>query len=109
MKRRKVSEKMFQFRLSEKEMEEFNRAFAKTPYRSKSEYSRKMLLGKPVTIFYRNKSLDELTELVIALKKDLQSLSTSIKNTTDNRGYVVVSIRETIEKLIKVIEACSPK
>jgi len=109
MKRRKVSEKMLQFRLSEKEMEEFNRAYRKTPYRTKSEYSRKMLLGKPVTIFHRNKSLDELTELVIQLRKDLQSLLMAGINTADGKECLVGNIRQTIEKLIKVMEGCSQK
>jgi len=107
--RRKVSEKMFQFRLSEKEMKEFNRAFAKTPYRSKSEYSRKMLLGKPVTIFYRNKSLDELIEGVIQLRKDLKRLSMTEAIPADERESLVLNGRQIIDQLIKIIEQCSLK
>lgn len=107
--RRKVSEKTFQFRLSGKEMEEFNRAFAKTPYRSKSEYSRKMLLGKPVTIFYRNKSLDELIEGVIQLRKDLKRLSLTEAIPADERESLVLNGRQIIDQLIKIIEQCSLK
>jgi hypothetical protein len=107
--RRKVSERMFQSRLSEKEMEEFNRAYSKTPYRSKSEYSRKMLLGKPVTIFYRNKSLDELIELVIKLRKDLKSLSMAETITAGEREHLLPNVRQIIEQLIKIIEQCSQK
>jgi hypothetical protein len=109
MKRRKVSEKMFQFRLSEKEMEEFNRAYAKTPYRSKSEYSRKMLLGKPVTFFYRNKSLDDLIEGVVQLRKDFKRLSMTETITADEREYLLLNAHQIIEQLIKIIEGCSQK
>jgi len=90
-------------------MEEFNRAYAKTPYRSKSEYSRKMLLGKPVTIFYRNKSLDELIEGVIQLRKDLKSLSMAETITADERERLLLNAHQIIEQLIKVIEQCSQK
>ena len=109
MKRRKVSEKMFQFRLSEKEMEEFNQAYGKTPYRSKSEYSRKMLLGKPITVLHRNKSLDELTEGVIQLRKDLKSLSLVETITANEREYLLLNAHQIIEQLIKIIEGCSQK
>ena len=109
MKRRKVSEKMFQFRLSEKEMEEFNQAYGKTPYRSKSEYSRKMLLGKPITVYHRNKSLDELIELVIKLRKDLKSLPMAETVTADERERLLLNVHQIIEQLIKIIEQCSQK
>jgi hypothetical protein len=109
MKRRKVSEKMFQFWLSEKEMEEFNMAYAKTPYRSKGEYSRKMLLGKPITVYHRNKSLDELIELVIKLRKDLKSLPMAATITADEREHLLLNVYQIIEQLIKIIDQCSQK
>jgi hypothetical protein len=109
MKRGRISEKMFQFRISEKEMEEFNRAFEKTPYRTKSEYSRKMLLGKPVTIFYRNKSLDELIEWVVRLKRDLKSLSTRDTITAGEKDRLLLNVQQTIDQIIKIIEGCSQK
>jgi len=90
-------------------MEEFNQAYGKTPYRSKSEYSRKMLLGKPITVFHRNKSLDELIELVIRLRKDFKSLSMAETITADESERLLLNVHQIIEQLIKVIEQCSQK
>ena len=90
-------------------MEEFNQAYGKTPYRSKSEYSRKMLLGKPITIFHRNKSLDELIELVIKLRKDLKSLSMAETITADEKEYLLLKAHQIIEEIIKIIEGCFQK
>jgi hypothetical protein len=60
--------------LSVEEWEKFNTALAETPYRSKREYARKLLLGDPVTIYYRNKSFDDLTTAFIGFKKLMDAL-----------------------------------
>jgi hypothetical protein len=59
--------------LSVEEWEKFNKALAETPYRSKREYARKLLLGDPVTIYYRNKSFDEFCNYFIEFKNQMNA------------------------------------
>jgi len=67
--------KWLHLRLSLKKYETVQRQFSKTTCRKISEYARQRLLSKPVTVNYRNQSLDELMrELIISLsEKWLQS------------------------------------
>ncbi len=66
--------KWLHLRLSPKEYEIVQRHFSKTTCRKISEYARKRLLSKPVTVNYRNQSLDELMRELIQLKNELNSI-----------------------------------
>ena len=52
-------------RLSQEEYEKIQKLSSNTTCRSVSEYSRKVLLDKPVKVYYRNKSFDEFEERMI--------------------------------------------
>lgn len=45
--------------------------FKKSMFRKMSEYNRSVLLQKPVTITYRDRSMDEVLEELILLRKEL--------------------------------------
>jgi hypothetical protein len=61
-------------RLTLKEYEQVQKKCQKsTPYRL-SEYVRRMLLSKPLKVYYRNQSLDEFMTEMVALKKELNRL-----------------------------------
>ncbi|HWK05535.1 MAG TPA: hypothetical protein VNS58_17970 [Puia sp.] len=45
-----------------------------TTCRSFSEYARKKIFGKPVTVYYRDRSYDEFTEAYIEFKRDMDRL-----------------------------------
>ena len=49
--------------------------FKKTTCRELSEYARKVLLDKPVTTTYRNRSLDDFMEEMIRLRMDLNAIA----------------------------------
>ena len=66
--------KWLHLRLSPKEYETVQRQFSKTTCRKISEYARKRLLSKPVTVNYRNQSLDELMRELIQLRNELGSI-----------------------------------
>lgn len=66
--------KWLHLRLSPKEYETVQRQFSKTTCRKISEYARKRLLSKPVTVNYRNQSLDELMRELIALRNELNGI-----------------------------------
>ncbi|MDJ1503556.1 plasmid mobilization protein [Xanthocytophaga agilis] len=63
--------KWLHVRLSLEEYNQLQGNYAKTTCRKLSEYSRKILLGKPVRILYRNQSLDDFMAEMIQLRKEL--------------------------------------
>ena len=58
--------------------------FTSTTCRKLSEYVRKVLLHKPVTVNYRNQSADEVLSALNQLKKELLLLLTIMKETWRN-------------------------
>lgn len=62
---------------SQAEYEIFRAAKSKSTCRSISEYGRKLLLGAPVTIYYRNKSMDDLIETYLLAKDELAVIMNS--------------------------------
>lgn len=85
----------------------FLKGFSRTLYKKKSHYARKLLLGEPVTVIYRNHSLDDFIEMAVGLMKELrlfasmETLSVSEKETLEQK---VLSIQK---HLIQVIDSCS--
>ncbi len=68
------NKKRLHVRFTPKEFEKINSRFAKTTCRKISEYSRNILLGKPVTFYTRNQSLDEFMLEMIRLRKELNHI-----------------------------------
>ena len=63
--------KWLHLRLSPDEYAQVHRRFKGTTSRKLSEYARKVLLSKPVTVNHRNTSLDELMTELIRLRNEL--------------------------------------
>jgi len=78
--------------LSVEEWEKFNTARAKTPYRNKREYARKLLLGDPVTIYYRNKSFDEFSNYFIGFKNQMNTLLAKDCLSEDERMWILAEM-----------------
>jgi hypothetical protein len=93
--------------MREKDSEEFDRAYKNTIYRNKSQYARKLLLGKPVTVICRNRSLDDFIEAAVKIRKDLKAaLATEIFSLVE-REELKIRINLIMNELIKIIEQCS--
>lgn len=79
----------------------FLKGFGRTLYKKKSHYARKLLLGEPVTVIYRNHSLDDFIEMAVGLMKDLrlyvsmETLSVTEKETLEQR---ILSIQNILSK-----------
>jgi hypothetical protein len=71
MKEKENRSKWLHVRLTPDEFEKINKKCSGTTCRKTSEYARKILLGKPVTIYSRNQSLDEFMGEMIQLRKEL--------------------------------------
>jgi hypothetical protein len=92
MKEKVNRTKVLQVRLSTDEFDAINKRFLKTTCRNVSEYSRKILLGKPVTVYSRNQSLDEFMTEMIQLRKEL--------------NYIGHNFNQAVRKL-HMLDACS--
>lgn len=68
----------------------YNR-FKKTRFRKLSEYIRSVLLDKPITVTYRDKSMDEVLEELILLRKELNvignNLNQAVRNINSAHGH----------------------
>jgi mobilization protein MobC len=68
----KSRQRRLNIRLSEEEWEKLHKLAGNTTSRSMSEYSRKILLNKPVKVFYRNQSFDDFEEQMTRLLPQLE-------------------------------------
>ncbi len=66
--------KWLHLRLTPAEHRQIHRQFTKTTCRKLSDYARKVLLNKPITITYRNQSLDDFMSEMMRLRQELNSL-----------------------------------
>ena len=58
--------------------------FKKTRFRKLSEYIRSVLLEKPITVTYRDKSMDEVLEELILLRRELNAIGNNLNQTVRN-------------------------
>jgi glutaminase len=67
--------RLLHVRFTEQEFEKINAQFTRSTCRKISEYVRKILLDKPVKIYHRNQSLDDLMTELVALKNELNAIA----------------------------------
>ena len=60
-------------RLDQKEWDKVHKLTSNSTCRSVSEYARKVLLEKPVRVFYRNQSFDEFEETMVRVLAQLET------------------------------------
>ncbi|MBK0378553.1 plasmid mobilization protein [Mucilaginibacter segetis] len=65
-------------RLKPDEYQSIYSAFKKTRFNKLSEYSRSLLLSKPVVVNYRDKSMDEMLEELALLRRELNAIGTNL-------------------------------
>lgn len=61
-------------RFTPEEYTKVHQGFAQTTKRKLSEYIRYILLDKPVTVYIRSRSLDELTNEMVLLRNELSAI-----------------------------------
>jgi len=75
MKKDKIKRsKWLTIRLTEEEYQQVEQLTKKTTCRTVSDYGRRVLLQKPVSVNYRNQSLDDFLADMLALRKDLNAI-----------------------------------
>lgn len=95
--------------MSENDFQRFLEAYKTSLCRNRSQYMRKMLLGKPVTIHSRNSSLDDFIEIAVKIRKDFAAILTATSLTPNEKGELRESIARIHAQLIKAVESCSQK
>lgn len=76
--------KWVNIRLKPVEFKVINTRFKKTVYRKMSEYARYVLLEKDVTVIYRDKSMDEVLEELILLRRELNAIGNNLNQAVRN-------------------------
>ncbi len=71
---KKIRSRWINIRVNEEEYNKIEKLYKTTTCRAMSEYSRNLLLNKPVTVKYRNRSLDDFLEEIIKLKNELNAI-----------------------------------
>ena len=83
----KIKGKKFWIQMSLQQYEQFQKSFAASSDRKMAAYARKLLLGKPVRTYYRDRAFDDFTEAAIRLNKDLRSfLESGVLNEEERKG-----------------------
>src|SRR5690242_6351423 len=65
-------------RFTEKELDSLQRKFRNSTSSQLSHYMREVLLNRPVTIKYRNESLDQFMEELIAMRHELNAIGNNL-------------------------------
>ena len=93
--------------MPEDEYEKLRASYKNTIYRSISEYVRHLLLALPLTVIYRNRSLDDLIETAVLLRRDMRALLLKDSFTDIEKEKLNQKITNLEELIIKTIEQCS--
>jgi hypothetical protein len=95
--------------LREDEYQSFMKAFQNTVYRTRTDYARRLVLGKPVTIMTRNRSLDDFIELGVNLRKELLLLLAKDTFSVAEKENLMGQITLIEELLNNIIKKCRRK
>ena len=93
MERKNNRERWLHIRLTADEYDRIAKCFKESTCRKLSDYARKMLLGKPVTINCRNASVDSYTEELAQLKTELNAVGNNF-NQAVKKLNMLSSIKE---------------
>src|SRR6185312_10115076 len=74
-------ERLLQVRLTSKELEKIQAKFTQSTCRKLSDYVRRVLLDKPITMNQRNQSLDDFMAEMILLRNELNAIGNNFNQT----------------------------
>ena len=76
--------KWLKIRLKPSEEKRLNKRYKKSTFQNLSEYGRAMILGEPVTVIHRDKSMDEVLEELALLRRELNSVGNNLNQAVRN-------------------------
>jgi hypothetical protein len=86
-------ERLLQVRLTSKELEKIQAKFSQSTCRKLSDFVRRALLDKPITMNQRNQSLDDFMAEMILLRNELNAIGNNF-NQTVKRLHALQQIDE---------------
>lgn len=100
-------------RMTEDEYQQLKNFATGTICPTLSDYTRRVLLQKPVSVLYRNQSLDDFLADMLQLRKDLQQLSSSFdqavrllqaaRSTTEIQHWLLLNEQDK-NRLLRLVE-----
>jgi len=93
--------------VTEKEHQELKDGYANSTCRSISEYVRKRMFSRKITVCYRNRAFDEFIEEAIRLRKALILFSDQGRFDEHEKMNLLQKIEEISLIVIKISETCS--
>jgi hypothetical protein len=101
--------RLLNFTCTEEEYQKILEQYRNTTDRSLSAYARKMLLGKPVTINYRDRSMDDLIDTLAGLQTTLETIIEK-KDWDPRKVAELFGLLKDIKSVTyKIAEVCVPK
>jgi hypothetical protein len=76
--------KWFKVRLTLSEEALLVKRVKKSTFQNLSEYARATILGKPVTVLHRDKSMDEVLEELVLLRRELNHIGNNLNQAVRN-------------------------
>jgi len=95
-----IRDKWLTVRLNDEEYAELQRLFKNTTCRQLSDYVRRIMLGRPVNVKYRNASVDDFLTDMIAMKKELNAVGNNF-NQSVHKLHILDHIPEIREWAMK--------
>jgi hypothetical protein len=109
-KKQKVHfQKVLRVYLSHDEYEKMITTAKQSSCRSLSEYGRKMLFRKAVTMVYRNRSVDEAVESGIEILTCMKDLVLHASFSEEEKAWIRKEITILEELTTKILNLCLPK
>lgn len=120
---------MIVVRMNPTEYDNLEKLYAKSTCRQLSEYLRKVVLQKPVTIKYRNESADEILSVLLKIKQELNAIGNNFNQVVHKlhildhipefrswlmlyettRQTIEIKLAETKEQMVQIYRQWSPK
>ena len=107
--RRKSKFHSFRISITKKEYQKVKEGFALTTCRSLSEYVRKLMFGRRITICYRDRAFDDFIEEAIRLRKALLLCADQGGFDEHERMKLLQKTEEIRSIVIKISETCLQK
>ena len=105
-------------RFKQEEYNKLNASFKSTTKRKLSEYIRYVLLEKPMTVYTRNQSIDDLMTQLILLKNELSAIGSNfnqavkrlhtMRNSAELKAWVLLNEKHK-ENFFKKVEEINQK
>ncbi len=96
-------------RLPPDEYERFFRDMARSTCKKMSQYGRKILTRRPVTMFYRNASFDDFTAEAILLRKEFQAILEKGSLSASDKESLFKIIGQIKQTIIQIADICLQK